>query len=335
MINTLRTSTFSIRIRCLLFTLLSLFLTSMESAAQTNDFPVFDTRLSKGLDMGVDSSEQRRDWVSKGDGYMKMAYPSGQDWGAVFITVGKPKEPPRPSRDFSPFKFLVMELKGESGGEQVEIGIKTNRQPDDGSEIKIPVRLTKHWQIFKFPLSKFELDLKNVYIVSEFVFTGGTPQTVYFKSISYVVNADGPVSSGDNQGATDARASQTPETANSSTAGSTDNGNHAGSAPANTKELFAINSQICIIVSAVLSTFLLAILARLLLRKDDRVLYEHQQDILNLVMALTAGLLAVFFVGGVILDATLKGFALSATGGFVLFLLIFFRKRLQRNGINH
>src|SRR6185369_17737761 len=86
---------------------------------------------------------------------LKMSYPADQSWGAVFITVGKPKQPPRPFRDFSAFGTLSVEMKGESGGEQLEIGLKTNEQPDDGTETTIPVTLTAQWQTYKFSLEKF------------------------------------------------------------------------------------------------------------------------------------------------------------------------------------
>lgn len=49
-----------------------------------------------------------------------------------------------------------------------------------------------------------------------------------------------------------------------------------------------------------------------------------QQGVIRFLMALTAALLAFFFVGGVLLHGTLRGLAISATGGFVLFVLIQF-----------
>jgi hypothetical protein len=46
--------------------------------------------------------------------------------------------------------------------------------------------------------------------------------------------------------------------------------------------------------------------------------------IVRFLMALSAALLALFFVGGVLLQGTLKGLYVSATGGFALFILIQF-----------
>lgn len=46
--------------------------------------------------------------------------------------------------------------------------------------------------------------------------------------------------------------------------------------------------------------------------------------IVRFLMALSAAFFALFFVGGVLLEGTLRGLYISATGGFVLFILIQF-----------
>jgi LysM repeat protein len=145
--------------------------------------------LASGLNMGVDTSNGRFDWVTDMNGSLCMNYPSGQDWGAVFITVGEPTQPPRPSLDFSGYETLSLELRGGSGGETVSIGIKDNTDPDNGSETKLRVtNLTTEWQTFTFPLSSFSTaDLSNLYVVTEFVFAAGTPaENVCFRNIQYL-----------------------------------------------------------------------------------------------------------------------------------------------------
>lgn len=49
-----------------------------------------------------------------------------------------------------------------------------------------------------------------------------------------------------------------------------------------------------------------------------------QRTLLRFFMALTSAFFAVFFVGGVLLKGTLNGLYISATGGFVLFILMQF-----------
>ncbi len=149
--------------------------------------------LSQGYDMGVNSSEEKTDWLTNKQGFMRMAYPSDQSWGAVFITVGPPTDPPRPSQDFSSYKSISLELRGETGRESVDIGIKDSEDPDDASETKVTVMgLTNKWKRFTFPLSEFtSADLSKLYVVLEFVFNGPEAQTVYFRNIKYSGNRVG------------------------------------------------------------------------------------------------------------------------------------------------
>jgi hypothetical protein len=143
-------------------------------------------KLTSGFDMGVASSEGRANWVTNDGAHFRLSYPSDQTWGAVFITVGKPRQPPRPFRDLSAFDVLALELKGGQGGETVDIGIKSNTQPDDGSETKIPVKLTADWQVYDLPLARFTgVELDKLYIVAELVFSGSEASTVFVRNVSY------------------------------------------------------------------------------------------------------------------------------------------------------
>lgn len=150
------------------------------------------SNLVRGFDLGVDTGpNQMRNWLKKESDGFKMEFPSRQDWAAVFITAGKPaKQGMRLGIDLSSYSVLSVELKGESGGEKIEIGIKSNRQKDDGSEEKVPIIVTSEWAPYRIPLSKFLVgdlkDLKQIYVVTEFVYTGSTPQAVYFRNIKYL-----------------------------------------------------------------------------------------------------------------------------------------------------
>jgi len=144
------------------------------------------TTLSSGFDMGVNSSGGRTDWLINEVTQFRMAYPAGQLWGAVFVTVGRPVDPPRPSMDFSAYQTLLIEMRGEKGGEEVDIGIKDSTQPDNGTETKIRVALSVNWRIYAFPLSKFTgADLKKLYALTEFVFDGTAAKAVFFRTIRY------------------------------------------------------------------------------------------------------------------------------------------------------
>jgi hypothetical protein len=143
-------------------------------------------KLAPSFNMGVDSSERKTNWLKTESEQLRMSYPSDQSWGAVFITVGAPKQPPRPFRDLSAYNVLTIEMKGGVGGEHLEIGIKTNTQPDDGSETKVPVTLTADWKPYQFRLDKFDgADPDKLYVVTEFVFSGSDAFTVFARNINY------------------------------------------------------------------------------------------------------------------------------------------------------
>lgn len=153
--------------------------------------------------IGLDTNLQRRDWLAclqdGCDGCCRMALPSGQEWGAVFITVGEPAQPPRPARDLSAFTTLRLELRGEVGGETIQIGIKDACDPDDGTEAKVTLGpLTTDWQSFDIPLSSFpKADLGTLYVVTEFVFdaTVGVEiaRTVSFRNVRFLNVAPPPL----------------------------------------------------------------------------------------------------------------------------------------------
>lgn len=168
---------------------LALLFPDAKTAPSRTARTVFDSRgLAVFYDMGVDSSHGRRDWLNLTEDGMQMAYPSDQNWGAVFITVGVPVDPPRPWKDFSRFGTLTIDLKGEIGGESVEVGIKDESDPDNGTETKIQIsNLSTEWQTYQFPLTLFRTaDLKRLYVVAEFVFAGASPKTVLFRNVRYV-----------------------------------------------------------------------------------------------------------------------------------------------------
>ena len=160
-----------------------------EAATSRTTRVIFDGRgLHVLYDVGADSLNGKRDWLATTEEAMRMAYPPGQSWGAVFITVGVPVDPPRPWKDFSQFRILSIDLKGEVGGESLEIGIKDASDPDTGAETKKVVsNLSTGWQTFEFPLHSFSsADLRQLYVVAEFVFTGPEGKTVYFKNVRYL-----------------------------------------------------------------------------------------------------------------------------------------------------
>jgi exo-beta-1,3-glucanase (GH17 family) len=157
------------------------------SPAPVNNLAVYaGAALSSGFDLGVDTSGHVYNWVTDTGGAICMAYPAGQSWGVVYVTVGPPGQ--RRSRDLSAYQTLAVDLRGTVGGELISVGIKDSTDPDNGREVKIPVRLSTEWTTYTFPLSKFATaDLSQVYIPAEFVFEPGVgAEEVCFRNIWYL-----------------------------------------------------------------------------------------------------------------------------------------------------
>jgi exo-beta-1,3-glucanase (GH17 family) len=151
-------------------------------------------KLAPGFDMGVDSSAGQRTWAIAGDSDITLAYPSGQEWGAAFITVGtlEPDRANRGVRDYSRYADLVLELKGTRPNESIEVGVKTGYDADDGSEPKFLIKnITDGWQTYRVPLDKlYNSDFsrkrfEELYVVTEFVFTGDMPHTISVRNVRF------------------------------------------------------------------------------------------------------------------------------------------------------
>ena len=112
--------------------------------------------LSAGFDLGYDTSAHLTGWLKDQQGFMDMAYPPGQQFGVVFITAGTPTSDTksRQRMDYSSATSLLIDLKGANGGEQIDVGVKTESDPDNGQEPKFLVsNLTTSWQTYTIPLS--------------------------------------------------------------------------------------------------------------------------------------------------------------------------------------
>jgi exo-beta-1,3-glucanase (GH17 family) len=139
--------------------------------------------------IGADTSGRQRAWFSTASGVLEMAYPADQKWGAVFITVGEPTDPPRPWKDFSNFHSIVFELRGERGGEPIAVTIKDTGDLNDGREATVPLEVGREFRTYQIPLSRFASELpaslSRLNVVLQFLFAGPHPQTVYARNIRY------------------------------------------------------------------------------------------------------------------------------------------------------
>jgi len=145
-------------------------------------------KLASGYELGVDTNQKSRKWLHAASSELRMAYPKGQQWGAVFAVAGKMQQSvaARQTRDFSAFHTLTISMRGERGGEIVEIGLKDKTDPDNGAETKIQQKLTREYQTYTFPLGDFRTaNLQELYVVTEFVFGGSKPSTIFVSRIEF------------------------------------------------------------------------------------------------------------------------------------------------------
>ncbi len=170
--------------RSILLVLSSLLLLPLPAMAKPTT--IFDGKLATGFDMGINTSGGVTNWATVKGGEICLSYPAGQKWGALFITVGKPKATGRTGKDFSAFKKLSLELKGSAGKETVLVGIKDAANPDNGKETRLPAVLTTAYKKFEFPLTSFKTaNLKTIYVPIELAFTN-KPANVCVKQIQYI-----------------------------------------------------------------------------------------------------------------------------------------------------
>lgn len=93
-----------------------------------------------------------------------------EPWAVAYWFLGNGVADPNRVKDYSKFKTLRLKLRGVKGGEKIAISIKDKSNPTDGSETKVPLTLTKEWQIFDIPLSSFApTRIEELFIVTSII----------------------------------------------------------------------------------------------------------------------------------------------------------------------
>ena len=113
-------------------------------------------------------------------------YMPDSEWSVAYIRHPSNAMIERPSKDYSSYKSLKLELKGAKGGETFFIAIKDADDPDDGSESRVPITLSNKWKTYEIPLSEFKTaNLKELFIVTSFVFLEGE-QNFSVRNIEFI-----------------------------------------------------------------------------------------------------------------------------------------------------
>jgi hypothetical protein len=110
----------------------------------------------------------------KGDA-LRLYYPGSkpvpgiESWAVFWLQVNDTAFG-RPSRDFSAYDTLQLELKGSLGGENLNLHLKDKDDPDDGSQTNIELVLTDQWQTYDIGLNRFvNADLSKLFVVTGFL----------------------------------------------------------------------------------------------------------------------------------------------------------------------
>ncbi|WP_062056374.1 DUF6090 family protein [Sediminicola sp. YIK13] len=108
------------------------------------------------------------------------------EWSVAYFRHPSNAMIERPSKDYSDYRSLKLELKGATGGETVFIALKDSNDADDGSESRVFLTLSNEWKTYEIPLSKFKTaDLKDLFVVTSFVFLNGQ-QSLSIRNLEFL-----------------------------------------------------------------------------------------------------------------------------------------------------
>ena len=92
------------------------------------------------------------------------------DWAAVYLRNPSSVQAEFPTKDFTSYKSIRLELKGENEGELIFFTLKDVDDPDDGSETRVQIALSSEWKTYEFELSEFKTaNLQKLFLVATFV----------------------------------------------------------------------------------------------------------------------------------------------------------------------
>lgn len=135
------------------------------------------------LDAASGNNPVRLNWEQR-EGSLHVHYPGGADWAVLFFTV-RGSSGTRTSQDFSMYDKLVLELKGDAGGETIDVNLKDRDDPDDGTQTNIELQLTDQWKRYEINLADFKTaDLSKLHVVTGFLFDKA-PQSFSVRSVLF------------------------------------------------------------------------------------------------------------------------------------------------------
>ncbi len=126
--------------------------------------------------------------VERRDGSLHIDWAGGADWAAVYWSnLAGDSATGRSAMDMTRFSKLVLELKGDRGGEVLQVHIKDADYPDDRPPISVDVTLTADWQTFEIDLAEFAPnDLSRLHVgLGLLIFPAQEPLAYSIRSARY------------------------------------------------------------------------------------------------------------------------------------------------------
>jgi hypothetical protein len=134
-------------------------------ASDANDPRVSNEASAAGLDIPFDPDSFQR----VGDS-LHISYYGGAAWAGQWFAAGA-NAADRDSPDYSMYSKLILELKGDRGGEKIIVNLEDRDDPADGSSTRYELQLSDEWQTYEIDLSEFKTaDLRILSIPLGFVF---------------------------------------------------------------------------------------------------------------------------------------------------------------------
>jgi hypothetical protein len=128
-----------------------------------------DPRLSnEASDADLKSPFGFKSFERTGDS-LHIDYQGGVEWAGIWFPTGM--DGSRVPRDYSVFEKLVLELKGDVGGETIHVNLEDRDDPKDGTTTKVELLLTDQWKTYEIDLTDFKTaDLEILTVPFGFVF---------------------------------------------------------------------------------------------------------------------------------------------------------------------
>jgi len=132
------------------------------------------------------SGNEYFDGVKFEDDYTVLTYPENIfAWGSPYFSIkalnGRVTE-----MDFTKYKNVILEMKGEIGGEEFALMMKDKYDLHDGKESRVNLKVTNTWETYEVPIDQFETaDKKIIETPLGFVFLGSKGVTIHVRSIQF------------------------------------------------------------------------------------------------------------------------------------------------------